>query len=312
MSTITPLHEIDLHSGYLTKPRWSLDGRFLAIPTQSGSIAIFDLESQQVTKMLGPHSDEVIAVTWDRNAEFILASSLDRSVGLWEVSSGRRAPFTISGHKEPVHSVEWTDEEAMAMTCSVDRIRAWDGFCLHTGWTDDMEEAMNSSSTRFVAASCSYRTTFLLGALAENGSLLILANFLSADVLARVQMDEPAQCLAWSPQEELLAVGTGQSILTFHATHEGFEGSPRGLTKDAARVYALAFSSDGKVLGSNDARGLQFWDIESGRLITALHEDNERLSQRYPPAGIAFHPTEPLLAAVTPNGEAFRILNLSR
>src|SRR5881628_3366190 len=298
MSTITPLHEIDLHSGYLTKPRWSPDGRYLAIPTQSGSIAIFDLESQQVTKMLGPHSDEVIAVTWDRNAEFILASSLDRSVGLWEVSSGIRAPFTISGHKEPVHSVEWTDEEAMAMTCSVDRIRAWDGHCLHTGWTEDMEDAVNISSTRYVAASCSHRTTFLLGALAENGSLLILANLLSADVLARVQMDEPAQCLAWSPEEELLAVGTGQSILTFHATHDGFEGSPRALTKDAVHVYALAFSSDGKVLGSSDARGLQFWDVESGRLIAELSENNERLSTRYPPAGIAFHPAEPLVATI--------------
>src|SRR5262249_4263523 len=102
MATITPLDEIGLHSGHLTKPRWSLDGSFLAIPAQSGSIAIFDLESQQVTRMLGPHSDEVTAVTWDRKAEFVLASSLDRSVGLWEVSTGRRAPFTISGHKEPV------------------------------------------------------------------------------------------------------------------------------------------------------------------------------------------------------------------
>src|SRR5207247_4582772 len=169
-----------------------------------------------------------------------------------------RAPFTISGHKEPVHSVEWTDEEAMAMTCSVDRIRAWDGHCLHTGWTEDMEDAMNSSSARYVAASCSHRTTFLLGALAENGSLLILANLLSADVLARVQMDEPAQCLAWSPEEELIAVGTGQSILTFHATHEGFEGSPRALSKDAADVHALGFFSVGRGLGSYDARILLF------------------------------------------------------
>src|SRR2546427_5532726 len=299
MSTITPLHEIDLHSGYLTKPRWSPDGRFLAIPTQSGSIAIFDLESQQVTKMLGPHSDEVIAVTWDRNAEFILASSLDRSVGLWEVSTGRRAPFTISGHKEPVHSVEWTDEEAMAMTCSVDRIRAWDGFCLHTGWTDDMEEAMNSSSTRFVAASCSYRTTFLLGALAENGSLLILANFLSADVLARVQMDEPAQCLAWSPEEELIAVGTGQSILTFHATHDGFEGSPRALSKDAARVHALGFSSDGKVLGSRDAAGLLFWVRETSRQSTGIIQTQKMRSNRKPPAQNLVNPATTLLPTVT-------------
>src|SRR5439155_1865093 len=141
---------------------------FRAIPTQSGSIAIFDLESQQVTKMLGPHSDELTAVASDGMGQGILASPLYRPVGLWEVSSGIRAPFTISGHKEPVHSVEWTDEEAMAMTCSVDRIRAWDGHCLHTGWTEDMEDAMNSSSTGLVSASCSNRTTFLLGALAEN------------------------------------------------------------------------------------------------------------------------------------------------
>src|SRR5438094_10336985 len=124
MSTITQLCQIDLHSGHITKPRWSPDGRFLAVPTQSGSITIFDLEAGQVTQALGPHSGEVTAVTWDRKAEFILSASLDRSLGLWELKSGKRAPFTGSGHNQPVHSVEWTDEEAVAITCSADRIRA--------------------------------------------------------------------------------------------------------------------------------------------------------------------------------------------
>ncbi len=72
MSTITPLHQIDLESGHLTKPSWSPNGRLLAIPAQSGSITIFDLDSEQVTKTLGHHSDEVTAVTWDRKAELIL------------------------------------------------------------------------------------------------------------------------------------------------------------------------------------------------------------------------------------------------
>ncbi|PYS10597.1 MAG: hypothetical protein DMG15_20340, partial [Acidobacteria bacterium] len=134
MSTITPLHQIDLESGHLTKPSWSPNGRLLAIPAQSGSITIFDLDREQVTTTLGPHSGEVTAVTWDRKAELILSGSLDRSLGLWEVSTGRRAPLEVSGHKEPVHSVEWTDEEAITMTCSADRIRVLDGYCLHTGW----------------------------------------------------------------------------------------------------------------------------------------------------------------------------------
>jgi len=47
MSTITPLHQIDLESGHLTKPSWSPNGRLLAIPAQSGSITIFDLDREE-------------------------------------------------------------------------------------------------------------------------------------------------------------------------------------------------------------------------------------------------------------------------
>src|SRR5262245_43328692 len=224
MSAIIQLHQIPLHSGHLTKPRWSPDGRFLAVPTQSGSIGIFDLETGQVAQTLGSHSDGVTAVAWDRKAEFILTGSLDRSVGLWELRSGRRAPFTGSGHKEPVHSVEWTDEEAYAITCSADRVRVLDGYCLHTGWSEEMENLVNKY-TRFTAASCSSRTTFLLAAVAESGGVLILANLSSAEVLDSVRLEEPITCLAWSPREELLAVGAGERILAFHATHAGFEGS---------------------------------------------------------------------------------------
>src|SRR5262249_53966023 len=126
MSTITPLHEIDLHSGHLTKPSWSGNGRFLAIPTQSGSISIFDHDEEEVRRTVGADSGDVTGLAWDGNAEFIVTGSLDRSVGLSEVSTGRSAPLLVSGHKEPIHSIEWTDEEAIAMTCSRDRIRILD------------------------------------------------------------------------------------------------------------------------------------------------------------------------------------------
>jgi len=307
-ASINQLHKIDLNSGYITKPCWSPDGRLLAVPTQSGSIAIFELEARQVTGTLGPHSGAVTAVAWDRKAEFILSGSLDRSVGLWELKSGKRASFTGGGHNEPVHSIEWTDEEAFAITCSADRVRALDGCCLLAGWTQEMEDAANKS-TGFTAASCSFRTTFLLAMLAEYGAHLILASLHSAALLDRVPMKELARCLAWSPAEELLAVGAGRRILLFEATQAGFNGSSRELTSHAPDVYALAFSGDGRILASHDADGLKVWDVQSLRLIAALHENLETLSGRHPPSGIAFHPNRPLLAAVTSKGSAFRILD---
>jgi WD40 repeat protein len=305
MSTITELHQIDLNSGRITRPRWSPDGRFLAVPTQSGSIAIFDIDTQNIRQTLRSHSADVTAVTWNRTSDAILSASLDGSVGLWEIQSGTRADFSISGHREPVHSVEWTDEEAFAMTCSVDRVRAWDGCCLLTGWTKEMEDGVNRY-TGLTAASCSFQTTFLLAMVAENGGLLVLASLITGDVLDSVRMEDPVQSLAWSPADELLAVGTGDTILAFHATQTGFEKPPREMTIHAPRVHALAFSSDGTRLASRDVQGLKIWDVKSAMLIATLDESVERVS-----SGIAFHPARPWLATVSPNETAFRVLDLS-
>lgn len=309
MADIIELHQIDLHSE-ITKPRWSPDGRFLAIPMQSGSIAIFDLEVNEVVQTVGRHSAQVTAVGWNREAEFIMTGSLDRSVGVWEIKGGRRTGVIISGHKGPVHSVEWTDEGAFAMTCSADRVRALDGFCLQAGWTRKMEDSANMYNG-FTAASCSFRTTLLLGLAAKNGALLVLTNLLTADVLDHVRMQQPVRSLAWSPTEDFITVAAGQSIFAFRATHEGFKGPARELTRNAPDVDALAFSGDGTLLVSRDAHGLKVWDVKGGRLIATL-EDTETASRARPASGIAFHPLRPLVTAITPNGTTLRLLDLSK
>ena len=308
MSEITQLHQIDLHSGHITQPRWSRSGRFLAVPTESGSIAIFDIDIEQIVQTLGPHSGEVTTVGWDHNDEVILTASRDRSVSLWDPKSGKRAAFAVSGHREPVHSVDWTDEGAFAFTCSADRVRAWDGCCLLPGWTEEMEEGANQHAG-FTAAVCSGQTTLLLGMAAEDGAVLVLVNLHSAVLLDQIQMEQTIGSLAWSPVEELLAVGTDESIVAFRATHEGFEAPGRELTRRTPYVHALAFSGDGTVLASRDAEGLKIWDVVGARMIAALGEDLETDSGRRPSPGIAFHPSRPLLA--TANGSAFRILDLS-
>ena len=308
MSEITQLHQIDLHSGYITKPQWSRSGRFLAVPTESGSIAIFDIDTEQIAQTLGPHSGAVTAVAWDHNDAVILTASRDRSVGVWDSSSGKRAAFTVTGHREPVHSVEWTDEGAYAVTCSADRFRALDGCCLLPGWTEEMEEGANQH-TGFTAASCSGQTSLLLGMAAENGAVLLLVNLHSAGLLDSIPMEQTIGALAWSPVDQLLAVGTDESIVAFRATHEGFKAPPRELTRHTPQVHALAFSGDGTVLASRDAEGLKIWDVRRASMIAALEEDLETDSGRSSSPGIAFHPSRPLLA--TANGSAFRILDLS-
>jgi WD40 repeat protein len=311
MTEIIELHQIDLHSGGVTKPRWSPNGRFLAIPTESGSIGIFDIESARIVQTLGNHSGKVTAVGWNREGEFIVSGSLDRSVGVWEVKNGRKVAITISGHKEPVHSVEYTNEGAFAMTCSTDRVRALDGFCLESGWSGDMEGGVNEYKD-FTAASCSFNTTLVLALAAKNGTLLVLTSLLTAEVLGQVRMEQPIRCLAWSPAETLLAVAAGQTIFAFSTTTEAFNGAARRLTESAPSVDALAFSSDGTLLAARDAQGLQVWHAKTGKFIAKLEDDIDTPSGGRSASAIAFHPSRPLLATVTQKGTAVRILDLSQ
>ena len=311
MSEIPQLHQIDLQSGYISKPRWSPDGRFLAIPTQFGSTAIFDIDAEQIARTLESDSGQVTSVDWDPRADVIMTSSVDRSLMLWELKSGRSTPFLLSGHSKAVHSVEWTAEGAFAITCSSDRIRALDGACLLPGWTKPMEDSVNKH-IGFTAVASSCQFTFLLALAAENGALLVLVSLLSADVLSRIQMEQPVRSLAWSPAEGLLAVGTGDGIVAFRATQEGFTEPSRELTLHTPRVHALSFSGDGSLLASRDAQGLgKIWDVEGARLIAALDENMETLSIGRPPPEIAFHPARQLLATVTTNGTALRVLDLT-
>ena len=214
----------------------------------------------------------------------------------------------MSGHSEPLHSLEWTDEGAYAFTCSPDRVRAWDGCCLLAGWSEEMEECANQHSG-FTAASCSCQTTLLLGIAAENGARLVLVSLQSGDLLHGIQMEKTIESLAWSPGEALLVVGTDNSIVAFRATQEKFEAPARELTRRTPHVHALSFSGDGTVLASRDAEGLKIWDVRGARMIDALEENRDTDSNGPRSSGIAFHPDRPLLAAGF--GTAFRILDLS-
>src|SRR5215467_13946142 len=99
MANIIELEQIDLHSGQIRKPRWSLNGRFIAVPTESGYIPIVDTGTMKVAQTLGPHSAAVTAVGWSREGDFIVSGSLDRTVGVWEVKNGRKVSIVIGGHK---------------------------------------------------------------------------------------------------------------------------------------------------------------------------------------------------------------------
>jgi WD40 repeat protein len=309
MAKIHRVFEIDFGAGCIANMRWSPDGSLLAVPTESGATIIFEKEKRRVIRKIGPHDGWVTAVAWDRRAECILTGSVDRSVGLWRVETGERAPFNVDGHRTPVHSIEWTDEEAYAITCSADRLRVLDGACLLAGWKREDEDRVNEPVS-FTAASCSRQSTFLLAIAADHGKLLRLVSFLSGNILSSVQLTSAVRCVAWSPAGDLLAAGDDAGVSLRQCTQEGFDGAPRRLSLNGSNVRALAFSPSGECLAVADDVGIDIWNLRDNRSAASFQNpvqspDGELLY------GLAFHPFEPLIAATDSSGRNMCLLDVS-
>jgi hypothetical protein len=67
-------------------------------------------------------------VKWNRQNEFILASSHDRYVQVWDIRHGARPISTIHAHFNKVYGIDWHRSEATKiLTCSLDKtIKQWD------------------------------------------------------------------------------------------------------------------------------------------------------------------------------------------
>jgi hypothetical protein len=67
-------------------------------------------------------------VKWNRKNEFILASSHDRYVQVWDVRHGARPISTIHAHSNKVYGIDWHRfDPTKILTCSLDKtVKQWD------------------------------------------------------------------------------------------------------------------------------------------------------------------------------------------
>ncbi|PVH99237.1 hypothetical protein DM02DRAFT_529513 [Periconia macrospinosa] len=83
-------------------------------------------------------------IKWNRKNEFILASSHDRYVQVWDIRHGARPISTIHAHFNKVYGIDWhRSEPTKILTCSLDKtIKQWDNVGL-------VESISNPSRTIF-------------------------------------------------------------------------------------------------------------------------------------------------------------------
>jgi WD40 repeat protein len=298
----------------------------------------------ELMTVLRGHEDVILRLNWSPDGKTLASSSVDRSIRLWDLAGGI-CRAVLSGHSHGVNEVAWAPDGSWLASCSYDRtIRIWDLFANTSGGecrrelrahSDDVTSVSLSPDGRTLASSSTDSTIHLwrtdtwegVAVLSHSGAVRRVAWSPDGEQLASCSNDRsvifwPKEggtpfslrlrgvpiSVAWThtPRPPLaLAVAQRSGTIRILAPALG-NSSAVTLEGHTEGVRSAVFSFDDRLLASSSMDNtVRLWRTDTWEQIAQIPETNSE----YWPQGIAFHPTEPILATF---GEQDRVIRLWR
>jgi WD40 repeat protein len=295
------------HAAPIGRIAWSPDGKTLATTSEDNTARLWDVDSLKMIRVLEGHREWVVGVAFEPSTgERLATASYDKTIRLWETTSGRPIHL-LAGHIDRVLQISWSPQGAFLASGGADRsIRLWEPstgkqvvhhFGHYAGindlrWSRDETNLISGSYDRWIR------------------SWNVAGGHLGWDALRwqREVHTAPISCLTSSPDGTLIASGAEDRNIEISTWESGEHRIV--LEGHNAEVTGLDFSPDGRVLASRDKDGKVWLRNCSGWQVLAVFD--EPAEGGWWPAGVAFHPREPVLAIVgaDPNGDGNPVVNL--
>lgn len=294
------------HSTIVYGLAFTPDSRNLLSGSDDSSLRLWDVESGALLRVMQGYTRLLYDLAWSPDGTQLASAGSDSLVTLWDVFA-ETVPGVLRGHRRSVYGVAWSPDGSRLASCGLDQpIRLWNPI---TGICVQVLRDVDSDDTVFFGLAWSPNGhllasgTLLQGILmwdmthsGQRGADITQASLIryvawSSDGTRLVGIGDDnhvyvwqtngtlllqlaghhgiVTSVAWSPDDTLLASGSGNSgsgeIFVWNA-HSGecihaLEGLPRV-------VSALTWVPSGNIVVSGDGDGkLRWWNVQNGECV---------------------------------------------
>jgi hypothetical protein len=261
---------------------WSADGTTLAATNQSGAVGVWEQATGELRLLTG-HLGDVFAMAWHPTLPILVTGGSDGAVRLWNVAAGNsRILAAISKHK--VMGVAWSpNARLLAVTDSEGGLHVLDaekGIRFHH----------SVDHKKFAYSPCWSRDGQILVTCGVDGWINVRSSQNLSPIRRLTDHTGGIYDIALSPDDSFIASSTADATLRIWDLASGaltaiLEGQDK-------LVLCVRFSPDGKFLASVSPNQLRLWRCRDWECVSTVPR---RKSDGI--GGLAFHPTQPLLAA---------------
>jgi len=243
------------------RPAEQATPRASGVPKQNARSSELKCESVRELRILCGHTVTVNAVVVTPNGELAVSASGDKTLKVWELSSGRELR-TLSGHSDWVSAVAVTLVDRLAVSASYDQtLKVWE---LDSG----RELRTLRGHTWYVTAAAVTADGQLAVSASEDGVLKVWDLGSGRELRTLHGHSGSVYAVVVTPDDQL-AVSASYGELKVWELGSGRE--IRTLTGHSGRVNAVAVTLGGQLaVSASSDKTLKVWELGSGRELRTL------------------------------------------